>query len=343
VFRSDLLATTTQVDQWNIVLTNRCNLHCITCSYPDQRPFRFVRRETILRHLPRLLDLGLSRAMLTGGEPTMHPEFDEILQDLYDAGLDVTLVTNGTYIRKHLDAIAGRLDRLIISMDGDTPELYEEIRGAPAFRLLLTLPALVRERSPDTHQTICIVVQRKNFRRLPEFLELGCSLGVDRVSFLAPDLAGMVAPLERGGAFGHLEVVSEQGIDAVALTLDEVRELREEVLPRLYETAARHPGATNNSIPMVETYADHFEAFRQRRPRGDLRRCALPFREVVLDELERFRFCFFMPDAWPAADVDDPANHPGIVAARQDYLDRDARATRFCDMCVQAARVEDAS
>jgi molybdenum cofactor biosynthesis enzyme MoaA len=118
------------VDQWNIILTNRCNLHCISCSYPDQRPFRYVRRETIRRFIPAMLDAGLRRVMLTGGEPCMHPDFNLIVDDLADAGLDLTLVTNGTYLGRKLASLRGKLSRLIISLDSDTAVGYEAIRGA---------------------------------------------------------------------------------------------------------------------------------------------------------------------------------------------------------------------
>ncbi|WP_018686059.1 radical SAM protein [Actinokineospora enzanensis] len=329
-----------EVDQWNIILTNRCNLHCISCSYPDQRPFRYVRRETIARYLPRMLDHGVRRVMLTGGEPCMHPDFDDIVDDLAAADVDITLVTNGTYLGRKLPRLAGKLARLIISLDSDTADGYASIRGASAFDHLTGLPARFRKESPDTHLTLCVLTQRLNFRRLPEFVELAAGLGVDHVSFLVPDVAGMVAPTERGGAFGHVAALPDDRVEQVALTDAEVEEFRERVIPAVEAACARHPELTSSSLDLLRDFADYFAAFRTGRARPERRRCALPFREVVLDEQERFRFCFFMPDAWPAAGVEDPVNHPGVVAARRDYLETDHRLDRFCNMCLQARRVE---
>jgi hypothetical protein len=329
-----------EIDQWNIILTNRCNLHCISCSYPDQRPFRYVRRETIARFTPRFVEAGLLRVMLTGGEPCMHPDFDQIVDDLVAAGLDLTLVTNGTYLGRKLPALRGKLSRLIISLDSDSADGYRAIRGANAFEHLTGLPEKFRRESPQTHLTLCVLVQRLNFRRLPEFVELAARIGVDHVSFLVPDVAGMVAPLERGGAFGHLESLSGERVDRVALTLDEVAELRERITPEVNEACARHPELTSSSLDLLGDFADYFEAFRLGTRRDEHRRCALPFREVVLDERERFRFCFFMPDGWDAAEIDDPVNHPAVVEARQDYLDSPRRLDRYCNMCLQARRVE---
>ncbi|MGH3906828.1 MAG: radical SAM protein [Pseudonocardiaceae bacterium] len=328
------------VDQWNIILTNRCNLHCISCSYPDQRPFRYVRRETIARFTPALLDAGLRRVMLTGGEPCMHPDFDRIVDDMVAAGLALTLVTNGTYLARKLPGLRGKLNRLIISLDSDSADGYEAIRGAKAFDHLAGLPARFREESPETHLTLCVLTQRLNFRRLPEFVELAAGLGVDHVSFLVPDVAGMVAPMERGGAFGHVEALSVDRVDRVALTLEEIEEFRERVIPAVNEACAKHPQISSSSLDLLHDFADYFESFRRRTRRAENRRCALPFREIVLDERERFRLCFFMPDAWDAADIADPVNHPGVIEARRDYLDSDRRLNRYCNMCLQARRVE---
>lgn len=329
-----------EVDQWNIILTNRCNLHCISCSYPDQRPFRYVRRGTVQRLLPSLIEAGLQRIMLTGGEPCMHPDFDVIVDDLVEAGLDLTLVTNGTYLGRKLPHLRGKLSRLIISLDSDTADGYEAIRGAKAFDHLSTLPGRFREESPETHLTLCVLTQRLNFRRLPEFVDTAARLGVDHVSFLVPDVAGMVSPMDRGGAFGHLEPLSGERVEKVALTLDEVEELRNKVIPEVHEAYARHPELTSSSLDLLHDFADYFEAFRLGIGRSEKRRCALPFREIVLDERERLRFCFFMPDAWSAEGIEDPVNHPDVVAARRDYLDSDRRLDRFCTMCLQARRVE---
>jgi MoaA/NifB/PqqE/SkfB family radical SAM enzyme len=285
------------------------------------------------------MDAGLTRVMLTGGEPCMHPEFDDIVDDLHARNLKIVLVTNGTYVRRKLPRLAGKLYRLIISLDSDDADGYSAIRGAGAFDHLVRLPGLVREQSPDTHVTLCILTQRLNFRRLPAFVDIAADLGVDQVSFLVPDVAGMAAPLDRGGAFGHLEPLPRDRVDRVALTLDEVAELRESVIPAVHAAASRHPQLLCGSIGLLGEFADYFEAFQRGVPRAEHRRCALPFREVVLDERERLRFCFFMPDAWPAAGVTDAANHPAVVAARQDYLDSDDRLDRHCNMCLQAVRV----
>jgi hypothetical protein len=148
----------------------------------------------------------------------------------------------------------------------------------------------------------------------------------------------MVNPDERPGAFGHLKAVPKERIDSIALTLDEVEEFRTEIIPAVRKVTEQNPSYHNNTVDLLPEFAAYFTAFRKEVPRQERRLCALPFREVVLDENENLRFCFFTPDRWPAADQ-DPVNHPGIVSARNDYLTSNRRLDRFCNMCLQAMRV----
>jgi hypothetical protein len=229
---------------------------------------------------------------------------------------------------------------LIISLDSDTADGYASIRGVDAFDHLMGVPELFRRESPKTALTLCILVQRLNFRRLPEFVGLAADLGVDRVSFLVQDLAGMVAPMVRGGAFGHVQSLPRNRVERVALTLHEVAEFRDEVIPAVTEALGVHHELTSSSPQLLHDFADYFEAFRRGVPRRESRYCALPFREVVLDEQERLRPCFFMPDAWPTEGVEDAANHPAAVQVRRDYLTSNQRLDKYCNMCLQAMRVD---
>ncbi|HEV2706691.1 MAG TPA: radical SAM protein [Pyrinomonadaceae bacterium] len=329
-----------RVEGLNVLLVNQCNLHCLSCSYPSQQRLNRVRRETLRSVVEKLLPYGLSRVTLSGGEPTMHPEFCEIVEDLHDAGLEITLVTNGTYLRKHFERIRNRLQRCIISLDGDTPELYQSIRGANAFDELMSAARLFLSRSRRTHMTFCAVVQRKNFRRLPRFIDLAREVGVHRFSFLCPDLPSLIEPgLRNSGAFGHDAPASPETLESIILTLEEIEEMRAVTIPAVRRKVAEYPEYGNKTIDMLTDFANYFESFRLGKPRPEYRRCGLPFSEVVLDDEERLRFCFFMPDRWAYTPDIDPLNHAAAVRARRDYLESDRRCHEFCNACLQAMRL----
>ena len=77
--------------------TSICNLDCSYCSVKQRGEF-VIELDVIKDYVSKLKSRGLQAAILTGGgEPTVYPEFDELVHWLKrDQKLDVALITNGT-------------------------------------------------------------------------------------------------------------------------------------------------------------------------------------------------------------------------------------------------------
>ena len=111
-------------------LTNSCNLKCLSCghSYWDKslnQP-RFLEKST-LDELGPLIPY-FSELLIGGyGEPTLHPEFREILSFFrQDEHLKISMITNGTLLNKHTDCLH-EFNTIILSMDG-VGDVYEKHR-----------------------------------------------------------------------------------------------------------------------------------------------------------------------------------------------------------------------
>ena len=83
---------------WNI--TRRCNLKCIHCysdsdakSYPGELTW-----DQCKSVIDDLAAYGVPALLLSGGEPTIHPQFFDIAEYAVSKGLRLTLSTNGTLI-----------------------------------------------------------------------------------------------------------------------------------------------------------------------------------------------------------------------------------------------------
>jgi hypothetical protein len=65
------------------------------------------------------------------GEPLLHPKCVKYINMLADAGVDVVVSTNAIPLTEGLakSLLGSKLHRLILSVDGVTPETYEKIRG----------------------------------------------------------------------------------------------------------------------------------------------------------------------------------------------------------------------
>jgi MoaA/NifB/PqqE/SkfB family radical SAM enzyme len=106
-----------------IIPIRRCNLACTYCNEYDSfsKP---VAIEEMLRRIDKLGEFGTSIITLSGGEPLLHPQCDEMLRRIRDVGAMATVITNGYLLtpeRIRLLNAAG-LDYLQISIDNVQPD-----------------------------------------------------------------------------------------------------------------------------------------------------------------------------------------------------------------------------
>jgi hypothetical protein len=78
-----------------------CNLRCPYCSVTKRDTHQRIALPVIQQYIMDLRGRGLKAVIFTGGgEPTIYPEFNELVQWTHRLGLKVALITNGTQSRK---------------------------------------------------------------------------------------------------------------------------------------------------------------------------------------------------------------------------------------------------
>jgi len=107
----------------HLIPMRRCNLACGYCNEYD-RTSKPVDLAIIKSRLDKLADLGTSVVTISGGEPMMHPELDQIIHHIRQRGMIAGLISNGYYFTperiKRLNK-AG-LEYLQISIDNVEPD-----------------------------------------------------------------------------------------------------------------------------------------------------------------------------------------------------------------------------
>ncbi len=107
----------------HIIPIRRCNLSCAYCNEYDDRS-EPVPTDEMLRRIDKLAALGTGVVTLSGGEPLLHPDLDDIIRRIRSRGSIATLITNGYLLnRARIDRLnrAG-LDHLQISIDNVMPD-----------------------------------------------------------------------------------------------------------------------------------------------------------------------------------------------------------------------------
>jgi MoaA/NifB/PqqE/SkfB family radical SAM enzyme len=89
----------------HIIPVRRCNLACTYCNEFDDfsKP---VPTEEMFRRIDKLGALGTSVVTISGGEPLLHPELDDVIRRIRANGMIAGLITNGYLL------VAERIQRL---------------------------------------------------------------------------------------------------------------------------------------------------------------------------------------------------------------------------------------
>jgi MoaA/NifB/PqqE/SkfB family radical SAM enzyme len=122
-FITRALASTNHVVLAHIIPMRRCNLACGYCNEYDHNS-KPVSLDVMKRRLDKLAELGTSIVTISGGEPMMHPELDQIISHIRSHRMIAGLISNGYYftperIRRLNEA---GLDSLQISIDNVEPD-----------------------------------------------------------------------------------------------------------------------------------------------------------------------------------------------------------------------------
>lgn len=107
----------------HVIPMRRCNLDCTYCNEFDDISAP-VPLDEMKKRLDLLAGMGTSIITISGGEPLMHPDLDEIIRHIRNHGMIAGLITNGFFLGKERIARlndAG-LEHLQISIDNAVPD-----------------------------------------------------------------------------------------------------------------------------------------------------------------------------------------------------------------------------
>ncbi len=151
---------------WIQVAGTLCNLectHCFVSSGPGIDRHALMSRSEVSRRVAEGLSLGVKEFYFTGGEPFVHPDILEIIDDTLAVG-PCTVPTNGTlFTGARLEALRALTQRsrysleIRVSLDGPCPEDHDRFRGPGSFAR--TLEGLVRL---EHHGMLPIVTATRN-------------------------------------------------------------------------------------------------------------------------------------------------------------------------------------
>lgn len=199
----------------DLYITEKCNLKCRFCSIKagpaSKRELDF---DTVEKFVSYCKGCGVTDIHITGGEPTLHKNYKEIIELIIKNGIDTRLITNGLLLTEsdlsQLKEIG--LKNIMFSLDG-LNDFHSFVRGKGTFeRTLTTVKAAIEK---DFNVRVNTVAWNENLSDIPKLLEELDQAGVKIYSVF------LGSPVGRGKELNHLSVVSADKWD---LFLSELKE-----------------------------------------------------------------------------------------------------------------------
>ncbi len=167
-----------------------CNLNCPMCVRRQwSEPMGLMGSPIFERLVAGLKAFSVPPTVVFGGfgEPLYHPDIAEMVSQLKGVGCRVELITNGTLLTPECSRalINAGLDLLWVSLDGATPESYQDVRaGAEFSNVIHNLRRFRASRRPGHRPMpeigVAFVAMKRNLAELPALLRLSRQFGATR-------------------------------------------------------------------------------------------------------------------------------------------------------------------
>ena len=117
----------------------QCNFRCPYCYVPQNSyPENELSREEICDVILQAKDLGARKIIILGGEPTLYPDFLDIIQFIRKQNLEVEIFTNGTRINEEFaKQLHDNNVRVVLKMNSFNENIQDTLAGKKgAFTLI---------------------------------------------------------------------------------------------------------------------------------------------------------------------------------------------------------------
>lgn len=165
-------------------ITYRCPLHCAFCYNPTDYA-KYTQNELTTEQWIKVLrdarKLGALQLGISGGEPLLRDDIEEIVREAHKLGYYSNLITSGVGLtEKRIDEFkAGGLDHIQLSMHDITEEINNFITNTKTFELKKRVAAMIKDRGYP--MVLNVVIHRYNIGHIKEILEMAEALGADYV------------------------------------------------------------------------------------------------------------------------------------------------------------------
>ncbi len=174
-----------------IKITNACNLSCIYCfERVNKRNIKFISMEDLKIIINNLKKYNIKRIVITGGEPTLHPKFIEIINMLRSKfpSIEIRIQTNGTNPQIIKKLKKDPKISIQVSLDHYKKEIHEKLRGKNTYEKVIKTIEVSKEKG--FYLIVYSTLTKMNIVDFNKFVEFLSNKNVDLFGFTILRLQG---------------------------------------------------------------------------------------------------------------------------------------------------------
>lgn len=153
-----------------------CNQRCSFCPCTkEEKSFRYMDFQELKNSIEKLKnELEITEVVLSGGEPTLHPNFLDIISYLNELEIKITLLTNAEklYDRKFVDEISNRISvtnfTIITTIHSQDESAHECVNGSKG-SFIRSIEGLKNVAQTGFHTIVKHCITKENYKELKEF------------------------------------------------------------------------------------------------------------------------------------------------------------------------------
>ena len=163
----------------NYYITYRCNAFCEFCHFAMHENFistPYAKLEEFKSNIEQLSELGVKFIDLTGGEPLLHKEINQMAGHAKKLGMQTSITTNALLYPKFAEKLAGKVDLLHFSLDSPDEEEHNRIRKVNCYNQVFRSINIAK--SLGEFPDILFTVTNETYLKLPEMHEIVSKLNL---------------------------------------------------------------------------------------------------------------------------------------------------------------------
>jgi MoaA/NifB/PqqE/SkfB family radical SAM enzyme len=312
-------------------IIQNCNSPCRVCDCWTTKGRVFHPLNVLERLFIKLKDIKVKSIMISGGEPLMHPDIEDIIDLLNQLKIDIELNTNGLLLNKHPWLTKKDLMDIVVSIDGITKNDYYEIRGVNKLDKVISNVQHIKKINPNQSIGSRITLTKYTLLNIQDSIEFMIESGFNYIGFSPLDFSS--TSFSRDGMDNKKSAGIRNSFLPTDIELLELLKDFEDSGSKMYKYITQQYNNNvigwncGNFLACIRYYLNKFNSHIKSNDH-----CSFPYTSMLIDYDGSVKNCFYSDSIGNIYDFDQIkwSSSEGLIGLKSNNTCSGCRGKVFC-------------